>query len=185
MSDIKMSRNSIKVMPGALVCEESKLRGDITIGKDCIVHPMATIIAEAAPIIIGENCLIEEQASIIYRVPFDKVEDKDNIPPLKIGSFNVFEVGCVVEAASIGNNNVFEAKCFVGNKVTVTNGCTIGAGCHLTEEQELKENIIIYGSNCQMREGLSKPMPQYSQMDTLMKILPNYHHIRKPSVKGK
>ncbi|KAK9873383.1 hypothetical protein WA026_022448 [Henosepilachna vigintioctopunctata] len=176
---------SIKITTGALVCEDSKLRGDITIGKDTIVHPMATIIAESAPIIIGENCLIEEQAKIVYRVPFDRVEDKDNIPPLIIGSFNVFEVGCHVEAAKIGDSNVFESKCFVGNKVSVSNGCTIGAGCQLTNEQELKENIIVYGEKCQMREGLSKPLPQYSQMETLMKILPSYHHIKKPTQKTK
>ncbi|KAJ8927086.1 hypothetical protein NQ314_020488 [Rhamnusium bicolor] len=47
-----MSRNSIKILPGALVCEESKLRGDITIGSGTIVHPSATIIAEAGPIIM-------------------------------------------------------------------------------------------------------------------------------------
>lgn len=52
---------------------------------------------------------------------------------------------------------MFESKCFVGNKVTVTNGCTIGAGCRVTEEQVLKENIIIFGSKCQMREGLDRP----------------------------
>lgn len=58
---------SVKVIAGALVCEESKLRGDITIGSGTIVHPSATIIAEAGPIIIGERCLIEEQAKIIHR----------------------------------------------------------------------------------------------------------------------
>lgn len=64
---------------------------------------------------------------------------------------------CTVESPNIGSNNVFESKCYVGNKVTVTNGCTIGAGCRVTEEQVLKENIIIFGSNCQMREGLDRP----------------------------
>lgn len=54
-------------MVGALVCEESKLRGDITIGAGTIVHPSATIIAEAGPIVIGEKCLVEEQAKIIHR----------------------------------------------------------------------------------------------------------------------
>lgn len=58
---------SIKICPGALVCEESKLRGDITIGAGTIIHPSAVIIAEAGPIIIGEHCLIEEQAKIIHR----------------------------------------------------------------------------------------------------------------------
>lgn len=58
---------SIKVFPGAIVCEECKLRGDITIGTGTIIHPSATIIAEAGPIIIGDYCLIEEQVKIIHR----------------------------------------------------------------------------------------------------------------------
>lgn len=64
---------------------------------------------------------------------------------------------CTVEARKIGNHNVFETKCFVGNKVIVSSGCTVGAACRITDEQILKENISIFGSDCQMREGLDKP----------------------------
>lgn len=90
------------------------------------------------------------------RLPFDQ-QNKENTPVLIIGSQNVFEVDCTVEAPKIGNNNVFEAKCFVGNKVTVSNGCTVGAGCRVIDEQVLKENIAIFGRRCDMREGLDKP----------------------------
>lgn len=77
---------------------------------------------------------------------------------MTIGSHNVFEVDCTVEASEIGDNNVFESKCFVGNNVIVTNGCIIGAGCEITEAQTLKENTIMYGENCQQREGLNRPV---------------------------
>lgn len=83
--------------------------------------------------------------------------EPETTPVLIIGANNVFEVDCTVEATKIGDNNVFESKCYVGNKVTVTNGCTIGAGCKLTAEQVLKENSIIYGQNCLQRIGLDKP----------------------------
>ncbi|XP_019871063.2 dynactin subunit 6 [Aethina tumida] len=179
-----MSKN-LKIMQGALVCEESKLRGDITIGAGTIIHPCVTIIAEAGPIIIGDGCLIEEQVKIIHRLPFSQQEkEKENTSVMIIGSHNVFEVDCTVEALKIGNNNVFESKCFVGNKVTVTDGCTIGAGCKITEEQILKENTVIYGAKCNMREAIDKPANQNLQMDTLIKMLPNYHHIRKPNKKN-
>lgn len=56
-------------MPGAIVCEESKLRGDITIGANTIIHPHASIIAEAGPIVLGDGCLVEEQVKIIHRYP--------------------------------------------------------------------------------------------------------------------
>ncbi|KAB0803271.1 hypothetical protein PPYR_00241 [Photinus pyralis] len=178
------SKNNIKVMPGAIVCEESKLKGDITIGSHSIIHPCAAIVAEAGPIVIGDYCLVEEQAKIIHRLPFDYAE-QENAPVLIIGSHNVFEVDCAVEASNkIGCNNVFESKSFVGNKVNVTNGCIIGAGCRITEEQTLKDNTIIYGSNCFQREGLDRPVTQTAQIDTLSKMLPNYHHIRRPLKKN-
>lgn len=172
---------SAKIVAGAIVCHEAKLRGDVTIGAGSIMHPCASINAEAGPIIIGEKCLIEEQSKITHRlvnislmklsticfiqillitiysrVPFDREEQK-NIPVLIIGSNNVFEVGCNVEACKIGDNNIFESKCFVGNRVTVTNGCIIGAGCNVTEEQILPENTIIYGEKCLQREALCGP----------------------------
>ena len=56
---------SLTVSPGAVVCNESKLLGEVSIGARTVVHPKATIIAEAGPIIIGENNLIEEQAVIV------------------------------------------------------------------------------------------------------------------------
>lgn len=90
-------------------------------------------------------------------MPFDK-QDTESSPVLTIGANNVFEVGCTVEASRVGDNNIFESKCFVGNKVTVTDGCIIGAGCHLTEEQILKKNLIVYGDDCYTREGLEPPM---------------------------
>lgn len=164
-----MSRNNIKIMPGATVCEKSKLSGDITVGSHAIIHPSATVIAEAGPIIIGEHCLLEEQSKIIYRSPLDKEKGKSK--PLVIGPYNVFEVDCCVESHKIGSNNVFESKSYVGNKVTVTNGCTIGAGCRLSEEMTLNENVIVFGDKCLMREGLDKPMNQLAQMETLRKML--------------
>lgn len=104
------------------------------------------------------------------RVPFDRVEQK-NVPVLIIGSNNVFEVGCNVEACRIGDNNIFESKCFVGNKVTVTNGCIIGAGCYITEEQVLPENTIIYGENCLQREALCGPGVSISKLCNLQFLM--------------
>ena len=48
-----------------MVCSESELQGDITIGSRTVVHPRAKILAISGPIIIGENNIIEEQVQII------------------------------------------------------------------------------------------------------------------------
>lgn len=150
---------SLKIMPKAIVCEcdESTFIGDITISGGCIIHPRVTIIAEAGPIIIGENCLIEEYATIINRANIEIDAKPPAKPPvLLIGSNNVFEVGCTIEATKIGEKNVFEGKSTVSSGVTITNNCIIGAGCHLKGEQTLPENTIIHGRSCSERELLEK-----------------------------
>ncbi|KAH8413453.1 hypothetical protein KR009_011343, partial [Drosophila setifemur] len=169
----------IKIMPKAVVCEESNLRGDITFSAGCVVHPSATVIAEAGPIIIGENCIIEEYATIAHRLVPDGEWDNTNI--LSIGHHNVFEVGCNVEAARIGDKNVFESKCYVGRGVTVSSGCVVGAGIKMNTGQLLPENTVVYGAQGLQREAIDKQGSQNLQIDFLRKVLPNYHHLRKPN----
>ena len=105
------------------------------------------------------NCNVRHNVvshDFLSRVPFDKV-DEENVPTLNIGSNNVFEAGCTVEACEIGDNNVFESKCFVGPKVTITSGCVVGAGCCLTGEEVIPPNTIVYGQKCLRREAMDSP----------------------------
>ena len=44
---------NVKILGGAVVCNECELRGDITIGARTVIHPKARIVAESGPIIIG------------------------------------------------------------------------------------------------------------------------------------
>jgi dynactin-6 len=51
----------------ALIAQDSDLRGDITLGPGCIVHPKAAILALGGPIVIGADCVVEETAVIVNR----------------------------------------------------------------------------------------------------------------------
>ncbi|XP_012147918.2 dynactin subunit 6 isoform X2 [Megachile rotundata] len=156
MSSSVSRRTNLKISEGALVCEESILKGDITIGPRTVIHPRASIIAEAGPIIIGEGNIIEEMATIANRLPADAPES--TTVPVQIIAY-------------------------VAREVELTNGCVIGASCSVTESEVIPENTIIYGSQCQRREMYDKPYPQMGQLEFLMKVLPNYHHLRKPNIK--
>lgn len=184
----------MKIWPRAVVCdsEESTFRGNITITNGCVVHPSVTIAAISGPIIIGENCLLEEYTTIIYDRGTTATSSQPNADtnnenepkppaPLIIGPNNVFEVGCRVEAAAIGERNVFECKSFVSNRVHVSDGCLIGAGCRLTDERHLPENAVIFGTRNEQRIAIEKPKSQTPQLESLRKILPNYHHLIKPT----
>jgi dynactin-6 len=58
---VEKTQNSQKIAPGAVVCVESEIRGDVTIWPRSVIHTKARIIAEAGSIIIGEGKLIEER----------------------------------------------------------------------------------------------------------------------------
>ncbi|XP_016375801.1 dynactin subunit 6-like [Sinocyclocheilus rhinocerous] len=193
-------QKSVKIAAGAVVCVESDIRGDVTIGARTVVHPKARIIAEAGPIVIGEGNLIEEQALIINRsaLYYSRCSSRDGLQLPNTNEHNklnklnklkhrikslVFhsldlkktpEMGCktveklsmkllpaqsnlslfpVSQALKIGDNNVIESK--------------------------VTENTVIYGSECLRRVQTERPQPQTLQLDFLMKILPNYHHLKK------
>ncbi|PSN56462.1 Dynactin subunit 6 [Blattella germanica] len=165
--------SSIKIAPGAMVCNECELRGDITIGSMTVIHPRASIIAEAGPIIIGECNIVEEQARIINRGPPGDATPTST-PVMIIGANNVFEVDCCSEAMKIA---------FIGREIELTNGCFVGAACRLTCPEVIPENTVIYGSQCSRRRQADRPLPQTLQLDFLTKVLPNYHHLKKPHKK--
>ncbi|XP_026294239.1 dynactin subunit 6 [Frankliniella occidentalis] len=171
-------KHDLKIALHAIVCHESKLRGDITIGAHTIVHPRATIIAEAGPIIIGESNIIEEQAHIINRLP--PGADPSSQIVMEIGNGNVFEVDCLFESTKMGDQNVLEVKSHVGREVEIKSGCIIGAACKLTGKEVLPENTVVYGRNCARRIAMDKPPIQTLQIEFLTKTLVNYHHLKKP-----
>ncbi|KAJ8008000.1 hypothetical protein DPEC_G00100190 [Dallia pectoralis] len=177
----QIPQKSAKIAAGAVVCVESEIRGDVTIGPRTVVHPKARIIAEAGPIIIGEGNLIEEQALIINSYPENIMPDSEGVEPktMTIGVNNVFEVGCVSQALKIGDNNVIESKADLGRNVILTSGCIVGACCQVNTCEVIPENTVIYGSECMRRMQTERPQPQTLQLDFLMKILPNYHHMKK------
>ncbi|KAJ8247759.1 hypothetical protein GJAV_G00250000 [Gymnothorax javanicus] len=185
MADISakqtVQKSGAKIAAGAVVCVESEIKGDVTIGPRTVVHPKARIIAEAGPIVIGEGNLIEEQALILNGYPENIMPDSEGMEPktMTIGINNVFEVGCESQAMKIGDNNVIESKAVVGRNVILTNGCIVGACCQVNTCEVIPENTVIYGSGCMRRVQTEKPQPQSLQLDFLMKILPNYHHLKK------
>ena len=60
------SKGSVKISTGAVVCNESELRGDITIGARTVIHPKAKIIAESGDIIIGKTLVFKRDIWDIF-----------------------------------------------------------------------------------------------------------------------
>ena len=113
--------------------------------------------------------MIEEQSEIINRVDGEEGEG-GTVAVMIIGNNNVFEVGSVSQSLKIGDSNILEAKSYVGRGTGLSHGCIIGAGCHLTTDEVLTENSVIYGGQCSRRAAKERPAPQHLQIDFLSKV---------------
>ena len=85
---------------------QADIQGRVLFGNNCIVHPKCTIIAEGGDITFGDYCIIEEKVKIINKAKKDE-NGKVIKREMKIGNYNLFEVGAVVENTDIGDMNEF------------------------------------------------------------------------------
>ncbi|KAI8149974.1 trimeric LpxA-like protein [Fennellomyces sp. T-0311] len=189
-----MSRNRITAGPKSVICHETDLQGEISIGWNdehdgkkekknkimliseftgTVLHPQCKIIAENGPIYIGKNNIVEENVVIFNR----------NSSPLVIGDENVFEVGCYVEGQQIGNNNVIEARARVLGSTTIGDHCIIGAACATEVNETIADMTVIYGSKSSRRQQ-SEVFPTQAalharHLDYLREVLPKYNHLHR------
>ncbi|EPB90717.1 hypothetical protein HMPREF1544_02461 [Mucor circinelloides 1006PhL] len=166
-----MSRNRITAGPKSVVCQETELKGEISIGT--VLHPQCRVIAENGPIYIGKNNIIEENVII-----FNK-----NSTPLVIGDDNEFEVGSYVEGARIGNNNIVESRARIVGSTSVGNYCVIGSACSTESNETIPDLTIIYGSQskrrCQSEPLATQATLHARHLDYLREVLPKYNHLKK------
>ncbi|CAJ0575448.1 unnamed protein product, partial [Mesorhabditis spiculigera] len=161
----------LDVAPTAVVVTTATLEGKIKFGPGCIVHPTATIRATAGPIEFGPDNIIEE-LSVIENLSEET---------MRIGSQNLFEIGCVILARSIGNNNVFGIKSTVGEGVIVTDGCSLGPKCNVEGQRTLELRLCIYGGKNEEHVAFDAPPRNASQAEHLLMVLPRYHKTVKPN----
>ncbi|WWD01523.1 hypothetical protein V866_008468 [Kwoniella sp. B9012] len=165
----------------SIICQDTDLRGDITISEGCVVHPKATILALGGAIVIGKNCVIEEGTIIVNR----------NKEIMSIGDNNHFMVGCRIEAISVGNWNTFQPRSTVSSNIIIADHCTFSAGTTLLPAPTLQEGeietippyTVIYGENSERRKWdgtgqLTEQNLREKHIEYLREIVPKYNRIR-------
>ncbi|RKP24457.1 trimeric LpxA-like protein, partial [Syncephalis pseudoplumigaleata] len=142
------------VGPGALVCQEAHLTGNVSIG--CVLHPKCSIIADVGPIVIGRNNILEEGVVIINR-------------------------WAILPGAKIGNRNTFEARSRVVGATTVGSHCVVGIGCQTEPDETMPDFTVIYGDRLDRR--ICKPDAAHAalhlkHLEYLRDMLPKFNHMR-------
>lgn len=134
---------ALLISPGALVCEDARVEGDVTIGSGTVVHPRCSILATSGPIVIGPDCVIEEQVVIVNDNGGGGGDGGDGAV-MEIGGMNLFEVGCVVEAARVGSCNVVEPKAVLGRGCVVGDGCVVAATVKVEAAAAVPDETVLY-----------------------------------------
>ncbi|KAI9247824.1 trimeric LpxA-like protein [Sporodiniella umbellata] len=147
--------NRITAGSKSIVCQETELRGEISIGT--VLHPQCRIIAENGPIYIGKNNIIEENVVI----------------------FNKYNI----EGSRIGNNNIVEARGRILGNTSVGNNCVIGAGCLTESNETIADLTVVYGANSKRRTQNDMITTQATlharHLEYLQEVLPKYNHLKK------
>ncbi|PWN22113.1 hypothetical protein BCV69DRAFT_281115 [Microstroma glucosiphilum] len=118
-----------------IICQDTKLSGEISIASGCVLHPLSSLQALGGPIILGPNCLLEENVNIINSSTTGQT--------LTIGVGNLFEVGSRVEmlkggVVRIGDWNSFEIKARViarRGEIKLGDWCKVGVGVCLEDDR--------------------------------------------------
>ncbi|KAK1924755.1 hypothetical protein DB88DRAFT_486665 [Papiliotrema laurentii] len=162
----------------ALICQDTNLQGEITIGAGCIVHPKASILALGGPIVIGQNCVIEETAAIVNKTQ----------GVMSIGEGNVFMIGSRVESPRVGDFNVFHPRSFASSLVHVTDHCNLGAGTVALPldpmgTDTLAPYTVVYGADSSRRvwDGSGETAEldlRQKHTEYLREIMPKYNRMR-------
>ncbi|GAA99293.1 hypothetical protein E5Q_05988 [Mixia osmundae IAM 14324] len=176
----------------ATICTDVDLRGEITIGPGTVLHPRASILAlGGGAIVIGKGNIIEENATILNR----------RKEPMIIGDYNHFEVGCRVECPVVGSSNTFGGRCRLTAQTSVTDRCTIGAGCQVAPQpffdnideaadsnsiytETLPSQTVIYGKDAMRRKWTGVGADQaralhLKHLEVLREILPQYGRVKQ------
>ncbi|PWN96927.1 trimeric LpxA-like protein [Tilletiopsis washingtonensis] len=188
-----------------VIAADAELRGTITIGNGCVLHPRASIVALGGPVHLGADCIVEENVRIVNR----------RSEALMIGESNLFEVGCFIEAAEIGSHNTFEPRCSVASSVRIGSYTSVGATCVLSaspvfpddaaailaeaehgdegeevqadapREERLPDHSVIFGTGAQPQrrlwsgEGVQQQAALHAKhLEYLRQNIPQQHKLR-------
>ncbi|EIW69615.1 hypothetical protein TREMEDRAFT_30451, partial [Tremella mesenterica DSM 1558] len=165
-------KDQITVHSTAIICADTDLRGEVTIGAGTVIHPKASIYGLGGGVVIGEDCIVEEGVVIVNRGP----------EIMRIGRENHFMVQCHIQAQEIGDFNTFQPRSKVSSGVIITNRCVLGSST-ITLESLPSPYTIVYGPESLIRKWdgtaqITEDNLRMKHLEYLRDILPKYNRLR-------
>ena len=129
-----------KIAASAFISEAAYVIGDVEIGEDCSVWPVAVIRGDMGKITLGRNVVVEDNCVIHSGSP--------TLPPVSdvtIGDFVIFGHGAISNGSKFGNNTVISMGAIILHDVEIGDKCIIAAGCVVKEKAKIPDKSFVVG----------------------------------------
>jgi carbonic anhydrase/acetyltransferase-like protein (isoleucine patch superfamily) len=153
MTNIVKFKNSLpKIGKNVYLSDKSLVVGNVTIGDDCSVWPMAVIRGDMHQIVIGEKTNIQD--GCILHITHDSDYNKGGWP-LHIGSEVTIGHGVILHGCTL------EDQCLIGIGSKILDGAIVrknsmlAAGSLVTPNSELESGFLYMGSPAKKVRKLS------------------------------
>ena len=163
------------------------IKGNVTFGEGCIVHPGANINAEEGDIVFGDYNIVEEYARIVNK---PREDGKGGLikKTMRIGSYNTFEVGSYVECSDIGDMNDFGVKSSVLKGCTIQNSCQFNPLVQVPARSKVASYSVYIEAGNVARDEQPREEAKKNQVKEISQVLagsmPQYLKTQEKDAKG-
>lgn len=134
------------------VDEQAALIGDVTLGDDASIWPMASVRGDVQRIEIGARTNVQDNA--VLHVTHDGPYSPRGVP-LLIGDDVTIGHGVILHACSVGDRCLIGMGAIIMDRAVLEDGCFIAAGAMVPPGKVLKGGWLYRGSPAQPARELS------------------------------
>ena len=130
-----------KIAESAFISEAAYIVGDVEIGENSSVWPVAAIRGDFGRISIGKHTAVEDGCVIHSGSPSTPEATADII----IGDNVHIGHGAVINCGKIGSNVLIGMNATILHDAEIGNSCIIGAGCVVTQGMIIPDGSFVAG----------------------------------------
>ena len=129
------------------ICKKAEVKGDVTFGFGCMIHPYAKIMAEeGSKIVFGDYNIIEEGVLIKAGKKLNPKTKKEEPSEINIGNYNHFKIGAHVENTNVQNYNIIDYRAKIVNSY-IESKTIMAPLSELLDGKILKDRAVILPPN--------------------------------------
>ncbi len=143
--------------PGAAIHETAYVSGDVTLGRESSVFPMAAVRGDIAPIVIGDCSNVQDNATL-HGSPGGRTV---------LGNYVTVGHNAIVHGATVGDNTIIGMGAIVLDDAVIGKNCIIGAGCVIPGGKVIPDNSVAVGNPYRILKTLTDEQAQSNRDNAL------------------